>query len=365
MLDAVIVDDEKHALERMKKFVVESENLNLVASYAAADSCLKVLKKGDLPDVVFLDIQMPGTNGLELAQQIQDVDEDIDIVFITAHDNYAVDAFELNAIDYLLKPISKKRFKKTVNRLEENQNSLEPKEEKIRVNSFGQLNLIYQGQNLNINWPTFKSQELFLLLLNHEGDFVTNDKLAGHLWPDKSQQKATDILYTTVYSLRKVFREAGFPKIIISKRGYYSLNLEKLDLALLEFENIVNKIKSNNNIYSNQIERLRTVYQGSYLGNKDYEWASNFRAKLEKSYKETLLEAASDYYQQKKYKKARQLLESILKIDFLFDPAQKKLIKIFKEQGREELARGQYKQYKLKLSRELGIEPEIEYEDIK
>ena len=364
MLNTIIVDDEIHALERMKKFVVEFESLNLVASYREAETCLKELKDNDLPDVVFLDIQMPGVNGLELAQEIQDIDEKIDIVFITAYKNYAVDAFELNALDYLLKPISEKRFKKTVNRLVGNQDSTEVKAEKIKVNSFGQLELTYQEQKLDIKWPTKKSQELFLLLLTHKGNFVTNDRLAGQLWPDKRQQRATDILYTTIYSLRKVFREAGFKKIIASKRGYYSLNLEKFDLALLEFENLVNKIKSNASTSSKQVERLIKIYQGSFLENKDYEWLDKYKVKLEKEYKKALLKAADNYYQEQNYKKSKELLKLILEIDFLYDSAQKKLIKVFKSQGRKDLAKSQYKKYQCTLTRDLGIGLRIDYNEI-
>lgn len=363
MLNTLIVDDEIHALERMKKFVVEFGSLNLVASYREAETCLKELKDNDLPDVVFLDIQMPGVNGLELAQEIQDIDEKIDIVFITAYKNYAVDAFEINALDYLLKPISEKRFKKTVNRLVGNQKSAEVKAEKIKVNSFGQLKLCYQEQKLSIKWPTIKSQELFLLLLTHKGNFVANDRLAGKLWPDKTEQKATDILYTTIYSLRKVFRKAGFKNIIASKRGYYSLNLEIFDLALLDFENLVNKIRSNTST-SKQVERLIKIYQSPYLENRDYEWLEMYKIELEKNYKKALLKAADNYYQLQKYKKAEELLKLILEIDFLYDSAQKKLIKVFKSQGRKDLAKSQYKKYQLILNKDLGIELRIDYNEI-
>jgi len=307
---------------------------------------------------------MPGVNGLELAQEIQDIDEKIDIVFITAYKNYAVDAFELNALDYLLKPISEKRFEKTVNRLGGRQKSSEVKVEKIKANSFAQLKLTYQKQKLDIKWPTKKSQELFLLLLTHKGNFVTNDKLAGQLWPDKRQQKATDILYTTIYSLRKVFREAGFKEVIASKRGYYSLNVEKFNLALLEFKNLVNKIKSNPNISYKPVERLIKIYQGPYLENKDYAWVDKYKVKLEKEYKKALLKAADFYYQQQKYEKSEKVLKLILEIDFLYDSAQKKLIKLFKTQGRKDLARSQYKKYQFTLTRDLGIELRIDYDEI-
>jgi len=364
MLNAVVVDDEKHALKRLKTLVIEFESLNLIGSYRDAENCLKELKSNNLPNVIFLDIQMPGFNGLEIAQEIQDIDEEVDIVFITAHKNYAIDAFELNALDYLLKPISKKRFKKSVKRLIENQKKVEIKKEKIRVNSFGELELIYQNQKLNIQWPTLKTEELFLLLLTHKGNFVTNDKLAGQLWPDKTQQKAKDVLYTSIYSLRKIFKEKGFKKVITSKHGYYSLNLEKFELTLLKFKNLVNKIQSNSSISYKQVDELIDVYQGFFLKNKDYEWVDKYKVKLEREYKKALLKSADFYYQQQKYEKAEKILKLILETDFLFDSAQKKLIRLFKSKGRKDLAKSQYKKYKSTLIKELGIELKIDYDEI-
>ncbi|MFW6229379.1 MAG: response regulator [Halanaerobium sp.] len=363
MLKAVVVDDEVHALERIKELVIVAENLTLTGSFQQAENFLEEIEAGTLPEVVFLDIEMPGTNGLELAVNIQDIDQSIDIIFITAYKDYAVDAFELNALDYLLKPITQDRFKQAIARLEDKNDMISNKKGHLKINAFGKFDLIYQDQEFNLDWPTSKCEELFLYLLQQQGEFEASDKLAEELWPDRKPQKAVDILYTTVYSLRNIFSEAGFEQIIESKRGYYRLNLNQVQSALIEFEKITAKVKEEYDDSYNQLERLIELYQGNYLEQKDYLWVYNIRSGLERQFKETLLKAADYYFKQSENQRAKHLLKSIIERDFLFEPAQEKLIEVYKEQNKEELAKMQYQQFKTRLRQELGLEPDFDYKN--
>lgn len=110
---AIIVDDERLARQELKSLLAEHKDVEVIAECAnAAEAKEKIgLLK---PDVVFLDIQMPGKNGLELAQELSPVPE---LVFITAHDEFALRAFEVNALDYLLKPVQADRLAETLKKL--------------------------------------------------------------------------------------------------------------------------------------------------------------------------------------------------------------------------------------------------------
>ncbi|WP_350292004.1 response regulator [uncultured Croceitalea sp.] len=129
-LRAIIVDDEKRSRRVLKnllsdfypKIIVLDEFPELTTAIAG----IKKLK----PDVVFLDIQMPQYAGYEIVNFFEDID--FHIVFVTAFDQYALKAFELSALDYLLKPINIDRLELTINRLIENV-SLEKKYEKYKV----------------------------------------------------------------------------------------------------------------------------------------------------------------------------------------------------------------------------------------
>ena len=115
MMRALIVDDEPLAREELERLLVETGEFTIVGRSANAVEALKAVRE-ERPDVLFLDVQMPGVSGLELLGMI-DEEGAPDTVFVTAYDEFAVEAFEKSAIDYLLKPVERDRLAKTVERL--------------------------------------------------------------------------------------------------------------------------------------------------------------------------------------------------------------------------------------------------------
>ncbi|MCX5730644.1 MAG: two-component system response regulator BtsR [Deltaproteobacteria bacterium] len=115
MMRALIVDDEMYARDELASLLGETGAFTLVGVCADAVSALKAIRS-ERPDVVFLDIQMPAISGFQLLSMIDDADMP-QVVFVTAHDEHALRAFEENAVDYLLKPVSRARLEKTVERL--------------------------------------------------------------------------------------------------------------------------------------------------------------------------------------------------------------------------------------------------------
>jgi len=120
MLTALVIDDEQLAREELSELLHNTEKIEVIDQ---ANNAIEGLKKINAlkPDVIFLDIQMPQVSGIELLAML-DPDTMPMVVFITAYDQYAVQAFEDNAFDYLLKPIEIKRLEKAVCRLEKQHN---------------------------------------------------------------------------------------------------------------------------------------------------------------------------------------------------------------------------------------------------
>ena len=112
-MKAIIVDDERLARQELKNLLAAHRDVEVIAECAdAAEAKTKIAELK--PDLVFCDIQMPGKSGLDLAEEISGA---IDVVFITAHDEHAIRAFELNAFDYLLKPVQSDRLAETIKKL--------------------------------------------------------------------------------------------------------------------------------------------------------------------------------------------------------------------------------------------------------
>lgn len=115
MIRAIIADDEAPAREKLERWLMEQPDMAVVGSVEdglSAAQCIEQLR----PDVVFLDIQMPTLSGLQVAAQLEPSSAPL-IVFVTAYDEHAVKAFDLNAIDYLLKPYDQDRLARTVQRV--------------------------------------------------------------------------------------------------------------------------------------------------------------------------------------------------------------------------------------------------------
>jgi len=111
-LKAIIIDDEGDSREIIREYLEEFENIVICDECADGFSGLKAINKQN-PDIVFLDVQMPKLNGIELLEVLQ---EEPAIIFTTAYDQYAIHAFEKNAVDYLLKPFPINRFREAVHK---------------------------------------------------------------------------------------------------------------------------------------------------------------------------------------------------------------------------------------------------------
>ena len=114
LIRAIIVDDEPLARERLRHWLSGEPEVVLVGECSQGTEAVAVLRR-DRPDLVFLDVQMPGLTGVEVLRALGDAVPPA-VVFVTAHEQFAVDAFEVQAVDYLLKPVSRERFKTALSR---------------------------------------------------------------------------------------------------------------------------------------------------------------------------------------------------------------------------------------------------------
>ena len=114
MIRVFVVDDERLAVERLTRLLTATGRVTIVGSATDPEVALAALRTAAV-DVLFLDIQMPGLTGFELLEQL---DRDVTVVFTTAYNRYALDAFGVNSVDYLLKPIEPERLDRALDKLE-------------------------------------------------------------------------------------------------------------------------------------------------------------------------------------------------------------------------------------------------------
>lgn len=140
MIRAIIIDDERLARNELKKLLTEHPEVEIVAEAANAVEGLEKIEQYN-PDLIFLDIQMPGKTGFEL---LEELDRAPEVIFTTAYDDYAIKAFEVNALDYLLKPVELGRL---ADALQKMQGSSERKSPSV-PNEHGHRNLLSENDQV-------------------------------------------------------------------------------------------------------------------------------------------------------------------------------------------------------------------------
>ncbi|MVT11409.1 LytR/AlgR family response regulator transcription factor [Chitinophaga tropicalis] len=172
MISCYIVDDEKHAIQVLAKYIEQTPGLLLMGTSENPLEALQIFREKGYADITFVDIDMPQLSGIDLSELLHDKTS---IVFATAYDKYAVQAFEKNAIDYILKPISYERFLKCINK----QNSRivkSPQEEED--NSRGHFYIQYEmkGKIVKLAYEDvvqIQALKNYVIIHAHNGKYIT------------------------------------------------------------------------------------------------------------------------------------------------------------------------------------------------
>ena len=274
MIRIAAVDDEIHVLERVERMVAEFKDVELCGLFESSEQLLSYLKE-DIIDVVFLDIEMPEVNGLELSTQIIDLNDNINIVFVTAFNQYAVEAFELYAIDYILKPLTSVRLGKTIDRLLKSKRVIR-QYEKPFIQCIGGFEVFINREVLI--WKNSKAKEVLAFLIQKGGIPVDWEKIADAVWPEYNSEKAQTNFHATTYLLRKRLAEAGISGILESGRGNYRIVTDQVACDFYQLEAIIikNQVKRKEDL--ELIEHLRLK---GYMEASGYAWAQPKAAELE------------------------------------------------------------------------------------
>ncbi len=350
MLKVVLVDDEILALNLLEAILIEIGDIEIVGKFLNPIEGLEQIQKLK-PDLVFLDIEMPEMTGMGVAEKINS--SDTDIVFVTAYDHYALEAFNVQAVDYVLKPIEKARLKKTIERILQRRNvqsALGTEIEVLYARLLGdfQLRDIY---NKPIKWRTKKVKELCAYLIHHN-EPVHRDAIMEDLWPQYSSDKASALLHTTIYQLRKKFKDIGIENPIRFLDERYRLTVD----IFTDVDELQNLQASGN------IERLIDFYKDDYLSEDSYPWSMHKRENLHKEFLHYLdsfvFSANIDTRKQDIY---RRVIEKLCELEPWEERYAMELVKYYISKGKYKEAKDSFNGYKTSLKQELGVEPRKEF----
>jgi len=282
-MNIIIVDDEIDTLNEIEFYVKRYSHFNKIITCTNPLKALDEAEKLQF-DVALLDIEMPGMNGLELAEHLLNIYPNMKVAFITAYNSYATEAFDVNAIDYVLKPIREERLVRALDRLiSKSSINLQEKEErpKLSIYTLGKL-VVKIGEDI-VKWNRKKSAELFAYLLENREMPIHKEKLCDLLWPDLEPRKALVNLQSTIYSIRKVLREYDSREISIKYIGdNYLLCIKDVYIDTIEFENLLQEaIEKDDEILVN---KALDIYKENYLEEEGWLWTEPRKQELRKKY---------------------------------------------------------------------------------
>lgn len=229
MIRTVILDDERLAISKLRHVLSGFEDIDIVAAYE--NPVIAIPEIGRLlPDLLLLDINMPEWNGLHVAEQAAELAPDMHIVFVTAHSEYALEAFEMAALDYLVKPATKERMHKVVQRVRKRMGIGKQirHSARARIATFGRLEVLRPGAEGAGQQPVFRSakvKELFCYMLAWNGKKLGKTSLMDALWPDMDHKRALGNLNTCMYQLRKNLADSGLDVRIAYTGDSYAMHV--------------------------------------------------------------------------------------------------------------------------------------------
>lgn len=364
MIRACIIDDELPALQELEYLLGEYREIEVAGLF---EDPLEALKSIELkkPDVVFLDIDMPHMNGIELALKIQSMRLGIIIIFVTAYSEYSLEAFRAYPLDYILKPIDDQRFKQTMTHVIEQhelrQSNLRNKNT-VSIRCFGRLEVTKTGENKeSLKLSNKKLKELLAYLIHHCGKPVTRKELLQLLFEGVEDKKTINYLHVTVYNIRNMLESFGIDRSLVLIKENYSLEIAS---GVCDYVDFVNFIANNLTIEASNIleaERLIGLYKGPYLEEDDYIWGLETREWLENQFEKLLFKVAAFYDSAGKMRKAEAALLRLLELNPLSEDGNQALLEMYLGYKKIEKYIRHYENYAKELKQELNISPADKY----
>ncbi len=238
MMTAICVDDEELVLFWTVSLVKKTKKFDRIEYFTDALEALSWFDEGKA-NLAFLDIDMPGMKGLDLAAAMKEKCPGIKVIFLTGYSEYAVDAYAMHVSGYLLKPIGYDRLLAEIEYAFGSGDAAQTPGAssggtKVRVETFGYFNVLVDGRP--VSFKRSKAKELLACLVDRQGQFVARKDLFYILWEDDDYDRAKQkYFYTIIRSLRETLEEYGIADIFEAEKGMMRVVPEKFDCDLYRF----------------------------------------------------------------------------------------------------------------------------------
>ena len=250
----IAVDDEKIALQGLLSAIQQAAPNAEIHGFRYTREAVAHMEK-DPCDVAFLDIEMKGMSGVEVAEKLKAINPDINIIFATGFGSYRDVAFDLHASGYLIKPITEANVKRELENLRRPVST--PK--CLQIHTFGNFEVLFNQTPLKFKYQ--KTKELLAYLVDRKGAMCSTGEIMSALFEDEEHNAYYQRLR---YDLRSVFASLGCESLIIQQKGLLGLAADEVDCDYYD--------------YLNGKVALEKLYHGEYM--MQYSFAEVTNAEL-------------------------------------------------------------------------------------
>lgn len=244
----LLVDDEDLQLLRLNNEIKKVLNDAEILSYNSSLNALKDNRNTKI-DIAFLDIEMPGLNGIRLAKELKKANPQVNIIFVTAFDSYAMEAYKIHASGYLSKPVKAEKIKEEIESL---RYPIElSAKKKIQIKCFGNFEAFHNGEPIRFSYK--KSKEVFAYLVDREGSAININELNAVLW----EEDHPSYLRNLIADIQQTLKAIKCEDVFIKRHNECYIDIEKVDCDAYEYK------KDNPNAVR--------MYRGEYM--IQYSWA--------------------------------------------------------------------------------------------
>lgn len=260
-MKAIYVDDDPVMKDYVDGELEKIKNVELMSHFLNPFDALAYAKENSV-ELAILDIEMPQMNGIELSKQLRSINPDMAIIFLTAHEDFAMEAIKNHATAYVLKPYSRDEMEYAI----ETAMLLSGRNKrKIYVRTFGNFDLFVDGKT--VVFKSAKAKELLAFLVDRQGGTVVTGQIIATLWEDRPNDEATQNLCSKVAkTLQEELNQYGIGDILIQSRGVRHVDASKFECDLYQL--------------LNGDKEAASKYLGEYMS--EYSWAEEKAAILQK-----------------------------------------------------------------------------------
>jgi len=356
----ILVDDEKATLLIMSRMLSKFQEIELAGVFQSSSEAYSFIRENNI-DMAFLDIRMPEENGLNLARRIASEFPGLELVFLTSYKKYALDAFDIHAFDYLVKPVSQERLEDTIKRAMQ-KHALLPKTSvkeslpKLSVYCLGGME-IHDNNDEIVKLYSSKSFELLAYLIYNKGKFVSKWNVMENVFPGMPVYNAETYLNTTVYKLRKALASYGMNAAVISSNESYRVEFKEIYIDYIDFEIRMNALSQISDCTVEEALKAEKLYEGELFGDRGYFWSIAEKERISVTYFDLCKKIIKYFFKNKNYTQALQILKKIEYKNELDEEVNCLLMELYAYKKDKLALIRQYNKYAKVLKTELRISP--------